>query len=114
MAAIPTIVGKTFEMNDKVHTVVGVLPPLPQYPTETDVYMPTSACPFRSSKRMIDNRDARMMEVFGRLRPGISVAQANADFSTIAGRLKSEYPKSYPDNHWIHIQDYAASGRIDA
>jgi putative ABC transport system permease protein len=94
----PAIVGKTFEMNDKVHTVVGVLPPLPQYPTETDVYMPTSACPFRSSQKMIDNRDSRMMEAFGRLRPGVSVAQANADFSTIAGRLKSEYPKSYPDN----------------
>jgi putative ABC transport system permease protein len=94
----PEIVGKTFEMNDKVHTVVGVLPPLPQYPTETDVYMPTSACPFRSSKKMIENRDVRMMEVLGRLRPGVSVAQANADFSTIAGRLKSEYPKSYTDN----------------
>jgi putative ABC transport system permease protein len=94
----PTIVGKTFEMNDKVHTVVGVLPPLPQYPTETDVYMPTSACPFRSSKKLIDNRDTRMMEVLGRLRSGVSVAQANADFSTIAGRLKSEYPKSYADN----------------
>src|SRR6202041_2525631 len=94
----PAIVGKTFEMNDKVHTVVGVLPPLPQYPTETDVYMPTSACPFRSSQKVIDNRDTRMMEVFGRLRPGVSVSQANADFSTIAGRLKSEYPKSYPDN----------------
>jgi putative ABC transport system permease protein len=94
----PTIVGETFEMNDKVHTVVGVLPPLPQYPSESDVYMPTSACPHRSGKAMIDNRDARMMEVFGRLKPGISVAQSNADFSTIAGRLKSEYPKSYPDN----------------
>jgi putative ABC transport system permease protein len=100
----PEIVGKTFEMNDKVHTVVGVLPPLPQYPTETDVYMPTSACPFRSSKRMIENRDARMMEVLGRLRPGVSVAQANADFSTIAGRLKSEYPKSYTDNLGYAIQ----------
>jgi putative ABC transport system permease protein len=94
----PEIVGKTFEMNDKVHTVVGVLPPLPQYPTETDVYMPTSACPFRSSPSAIENRDARMMEVLGRLRPGVSLAQANADFSTIAGRLKSEYPKSYTDN----------------
>jgi putative ABC transport system permease protein len=94
----PEIVGKTFEMNDKVHTVVGVLPPVPQYPAESDVYMPTSACPFRSSKNMIDNRDARMMEVFGRLKPDVSAEQANADFATIAGRLKSEYPKSYPDN----------------
>src|SRR6202162_3724212 len=94
----PTIVGKTFEMNDKVHTVVGVLPPLPQYPSESDVYMPTSACPFRSGKAMIENPDARMMEAFGRVRPGVSLVQANADFSTIAGRLKSEYPKSYPEN----------------
>jgi putative ABC transport system permease protein len=94
----PGIVGKTFEMNDKVHTVVGVLPPVPQYPLESDVYMPTSACPFRSSKAMIDNRDARMMEVFGRLKPDVSALQANADFKTIAGRLKLEYPKSYPDN----------------
>ncbi|HTS11952.1 MAG TPA: ABC transporter permease [Candidatus Limnocylindrales bacterium] len=92
----PGIVGKTFEMNDKVHTVIGVLPPVPQYPNENDVYMPTSACPFRSSKRMIEGRDRRMMEVFGRLKPGVSVAAAEADLSTIAGRLEAEYPKSYP------------------
>ncbi|HET7259593.1 MAG TPA: ABC transporter permease, partial [Candidatus Acidoferrum sp.] len=94
----PGIVGKTFEMNDKVHTVVGVLPPVPQYPNENDVYMPTSACPFRSSKAHLDNRDMRMMEVFGRLKPGVTVAQANADVSTIAAGLKGSYPKSYPEN----------------
>lgn len=92
------IVGKTFEMNDKVHTVVGVLPPVPQYPNENDVYMPTSACPFRSSKAHLDNRDMRMMEVFGRLKPGVTVAQASADVSAIAAGLKASYPKSYPEN----------------
>src|SRR5580692_6979622 len=96
--ADPDIVGKTFEMNDKVHTVVGVLPPVPQYPAESDVYMPTSACPFRSSKSMIDNRDMRMVEAFGRLKPGVSLSQASADLATVAGRLKAEYPKSYPDS----------------
>lgn len=95
--ADPDIVGKTFELNDKVHTVVGVLPPVPQYPTESDVYMPTSACPFRSGEHMIGNRDMRMMEVFGRLKPGVSVPQASADMATIAARLKASYPKSYPD-----------------
>jgi putative ABC transport system permease protein len=94
----PGIVGRTFELNDRVHSVVGVLPPVPQYPAESDVYMPTSACPFRSGKQMIENRDARMMEAFGRLKPGVTLAQARADLSTIAGRLKSEYPKSYPEN----------------
>ncbi|HUJ29868.1 MAG TPA: ABC transporter permease [Candidatus Acidoferrum sp.] len=92
----PGIVGKTFEMNDKVHTVIGVLPPVPQYPNENDVYMPTSACPFRSSQRMIEGRDHRMMEVFGRLKPGVSLAQADADLATIASRLESSYSKTYP------------------
>jgi putative ABC transport system permease protein len=96
-ASDPDIVGKTFEMNDKVHTVVGVLPPVPQYPVESDVYMPTSACPFRSSKKFIENRDLRMMEAFGRVKAGVSIGEARADLATIADRLRSEYPKSYPE-----------------
>jgi putative ABC transport system permease protein len=95
-AADPNVVGETFEMNDKVHTVIGVLPAIPQYPRDNDVYMPTSACPFRSSKDMIEDRGGRMMEVFGRLKPGVTLGQAQADFSTIASRLELEYPKSYP------------------
>ena len=91
----PHVVGKTFEMNDRVHTVVGVLPPIPQYPNENDVYMPVSACPFRSSQRMIGNRDARMMSVFGRLKPGTTLEQCHADLSVIARRLEHDYPKSY-------------------
>jgi len=94
----PEIVGKIFEMNDKVHTVVGVLPPVPQYPNENDVYMPTSACPWRSNKAHLEMRDMRMMEVFGRMKPGITVAQASADISAISAGLKATYPKFYPDN----------------
>ena len=47
----PGVVGRVFQMNDRPHTVVGVLPPCPQFPNPNDVYMPTSACPFRSSAR---------------------------------------------------------------
>ena len=43
------IVGQVFEMNDRPHTVVGVLPPIPQFPNEHDVYMPSVACPFRAA-----------------------------------------------------------------
>ena len=94
----PNIVGKTFEMNDKVHTVVGVLPPVPQYPDENDVYMPTSACPFRSNKMHIEGRDMRMMEVFARVKPGLTVQQASADISAIGAGLQAAYPKFYPEN----------------
>ncbi|MCI0488873.1 MAG: ABC transporter permease [Blastocatellia bacterium] len=93
----PNIVGKVFQMNDRPHRVVGVLPPIPQYPNENDVYMPVSACPFRSSDRFIENRNSRMMSVFGRLKPGVTTEQAQADIGTIAARLKQGYPESYPD-----------------
>ncbi|HKQ76118.1 MAG TPA: ABC transporter permease [Blastocatellia bacterium] len=94
----PNIVGKIFRMNDRPHTVIGVLPALPQYPNENDVYMPTSACPARSSERFISNRNARMMSVFARVKAGVSEAQAQTDLSAIAGRMKESYPEAYPAN----------------
>ena len=96
MAGDPNIVGATFEMNDHIHTVVGVLPPVPQYPNENDVYMPTSACPFRSNEGTIANRNARMLDAFARLKPGVQITQARADLATIANRMESEHPDNYP------------------
>ena len=90
------IIGRRFRMNDKVHTVVGVLPPVPQYPRENDVYMPTVACPFSSSPQAIADRGARMMRAFGRLKPGADVARGNSDVALVASRLQQQYPTDYP------------------
>ncbi len=92
----PTVVNKTFTMNDRPHMVVGVLPPVPQYPNENDVYMPTTACPFRSRPSFIADRQSRMMRAFGRMKPGISVSQARADLNGVAANLQKAYPKDYP------------------
>ena len=75
----PTIIGRHFRMNDKVHTVIGVLPPVPQYPRANDVYMPTVACPTRSSPEMTEMRDHRMVSLFGRLKPGETLQSGSAD-----------------------------------
>ncbi len=92
----PRIVGKTYRMNDKPHVVIGVLPPIPQYPNENDVYMPTSACPFRSNPGTIANRNARMLNVFGRLKPGVTIDRFQQEAALIARRLEQEYPAFYP------------------
>ena len=92
----PTVIGRHFRMNDKVHTVIGVLPPVPQYPRENDVYMTTVACPFRSSEMMTTERDHRMVELFGRLKPGENLQSGTADMDLIVSRLQKTYPKSYP------------------
>lgn len=99
----PNIVGKVFQMNNRPHTVIGVLPPIPQYPTEADVYMPTSACPFRSNPRNIANRQFRLMTAFGRLKPGVPLKQAQADLSTIASRMEKAYPSIYPKKYGYGI-----------
>ncbi len=92
----PNIISKVFHMNNRPHTVIGVLPPVPQYPAENDVYMPTSQCPFRSSQTFMANRKARMMTVFGRLKPQVASPTAQADLSTIASRIESANPDVYP------------------
>jgi predicted permease len=93
-----SIIGRVFRMNNRPHTVIGVLPPIPQYPNDNDVYMPTSACPTRSSEQFMANRNARMMSAFGRLKPGVSEQQAQADLSVLANQLQQSYPDSYPTN----------------
>src|SRR6185436_10530232 len=60
--------------------------------------MPTSHCPTRSSKGFIADRTARMMSAFGRLKPGVTVEQAQSDLSRIAGNLQREYPEAYPES----------------
>jgi len=64
--------------------------------------MPTTACPFRSRPSTVANRQARMVQVFGRMKPGMSVSQAQADLSGVAANLQKAYPKDYPEGN-----DYA-------
>ena len=75
----PNIIGRKYEMNDRTHLVIGVLPPIPQYPNENDVYMTTSSCPFRSRPRFIATRQARMMQAFARMKPGVMLSEVRAD-----------------------------------
>ena len=92
----PKILGRPFTMNDRVHTVVGVMPPLPEYPDANDVYMPTTSCPFRSSPGMINNRDARVLTMLAPPEARDNATQAQSDLTTITHRLALAYPKSYP------------------
>jgi putative ABC transport system permease protein len=102
--ADPHIVGRVFRMNDKPHTVVGVLPDVPQYPVDVDVYMPTSACPFRSSPAFIQHRDRRMMNVFARLTPEVTLEKSRADFQIVADTLAKTYPTAYPDRDFHAVE----------
>ncbi len=93
--ADPAILGKPLRMNGKPITVVGILPPLPPYPGANDVYMPTSNCPYRSNPKLASNRKMTLLQLWGRLKPGATVGQAQTEATTILGRLYREYPQFY-------------------
>src|SRR5262249_35465692 len=99
----PTVVGKTCRMNDKPHLVIGILPPFPQFPQDNDVYMPSVACPFRSSAQTISSRQGRMLRIFGRVKPGVTPLQAEADLSTVASSMQRAYRKDYPQDSELQV-----------
>lgn len=94
----PSVVGRVFEMNDRPHTVVGVLPPVPLYPQENDVYMSVSACPFRARAEKTINTNRRAfaaLTVFGRIKAGVTPEQAQQDVRRVATQFVGDTPSAY-------------------
>ncbi|HTQ80369.1 MAG TPA: ABC transporter permease, partial [Thermoanaerobaculia bacterium] len=90
--ADPSIIGQRLRMNDKPILVVGVLPSLPSYPGKDQIFMPTESCPYRSKTSTKASRTFRLVSLWGRLKPGVTLEKAQADLSTIAARDQKEYP----------------------
>jgi putative ABC transport system permease protein len=94
----PNIVGQVFEMNDRPHRVIGVLPNVPHYPQENDVYMPVLACPFRAAgeRAIAQNRRAfGALSVFGRLKEGAQPEQAASAVGAICHNFTQEQKQVY-------------------
>jgi predicted permease len=109
-AGDPNVVGQVFQMNDKPHTVVGVLPPLPAFPNLDQVFMPAAACPFRGADRVLTNRNGRIIShVFARLKDGVTHQQAQDDAQRVGAELAGTYPQNYPvnDGYTVRIQSVA-------
>ncbi len=82
------ILGRNIVLNDVGYTVIGVLPPGGAYPTSGEFWMPLSLMD-KESQTM---RLWHTLDVLGRLKPGVDLAQARAGMQTIAARLAQAYP----------------------
>jgi len=83
----PHIVNRTIQLDGAPYQVLGVMPPGFAYPAASDLWR-------RSPDPDYDNRSIRASTAVGRLRPGVSVAQAQAEIDTIATRLQAEFPET--------------------
>ncbi|MGA2739066.1 MAG: ABC transporter permease [Bryobacteraceae bacterium] len=84
----PRIIGRTFTMNSEPYTVIGVLAPDFYHPLPTDLYVPWPIAQLRGKSRVDHD-----FGVIGRLKPGVSIAQAQAELSTIARRIDAQTPR---------------------
>jgi predicted permease len=85
------LVGKNITLDGAPYTVVGVMPPAFQY-FGTELWTPLIVPP-----EAVQDRNYRFLRVAARLKPGVTVQQAQTEMNTIAGRLASAYPKTNKD-----------------
>jgi predicted permease len=81
--------GKAVRMLGKSFTIAGVLPPRFHFPNETDIWMPANVV-FSET----ESRSAHNYLVVGRLEPGVTLEQAQAQMTTIGARLEQQYKDS--------------------
>lgn len=89
----PNIVGKTVRIGRGGITIAGVMPPSFRFPVR-DVELWT---PIPVDSPYAQNRQSTWYTVIGRLKPGISLAQARADLATVQRQLGHQYPKTDRD-----------------
>ena len=96
LAADPNIIGKTVQLNNRAYQVIGVGPEYfvgTKFALSLDFWVPISMSEeLRRNPGLLAERGSHWMNVIGRLKPGVSVAQAAAEASTIATRLNQAFP----------------------
>ena len=93
--ADPNIIGRKLTLNEQPYTVVGVMPPGTAHPgneyqplaygEDVDVWSPFT---FEGNPAQ---RGSHFMEVIGRLKPGVAIAQANAELNTLFTQIGNEH-----------------------
>jgi predicted permease len=93
--AAPDVIGKGATLDDKSYTIVGVLPANFSLFRTTDVYVPIG----QWNNPALKSRGAALgLHGIGRLKPGVTVAQGQADLNSVMGRLAATYPDTNRGN----------------
>ncbi|MCP4658522.1 MAG: ABC transporter permease [bacterium] len=86
----PEILGKALRIDGASRVVIGIMPPGFRYPSDSDLWIPETLDP--SLPRY---REWHYLDVVGRLRPGRTFTQAQAEIDVISRQLAQEYPDTH-------------------
>jgi putative ABC transport system permease protein len=106
----PAIIGRSILMNGESTEVIGVMPQEFFFPSkDVDYWAPGFFTPERLAER-----DSHYLEVVARLKPAVTVKQAQADMTRLAARLAEQYPASNANIGAVVVpiqQEYAGDMR---
>src|SRR5687767_1265811 len=85
--ADPNVVGRTIQLSGATYSVIGVMQAGFSFPERAQLWRPLPVDP-----KQLD-RGPHYLRVVGRLKRDVTLAQAQADMSSIAGRLAKQYPE---------------------
>jgi predicted permease len=113
----PQVLGRTLILNGQPYRIVGVLPrsftlrhevmPTLGHAEEAEVLLPLPLGPKASQVR---NRED--YNILARLRPGVTVAQAQAEMDSLTARLRAEHPDFYPANGGLTFSIVSLSQQV--
>jgi putative ABC transport system permease protein len=95
------IIGREISLNDEPHTVVGVMPPNYQPDGYGELWIPSAfGIPTNVLRPNVDPhpiRGSNYLDVYARLKPGVTLEKARAEMDAIARRLEQQYPDDNQD-----------------
>ena len=106
-----SIIGRPIMLDSNGWTVVGIMPPSFAFPnSETEYWTPLTLAP---TQRSANQRLVMVVPFIARLRPGVSIQQAEAEGTALIQQIRRDYPSSGPPNanpmlHLMTLQEQLA------
>jgi putative ABC transport system permease protein len=91
-----SILNQPITLNTKSYTVIGVMPETFQYPSRVEMWVPVGQLSDQPNWKSRGNHPG--LYGVGRLKPGVTIEQADADLNTLAANLEKQYPDSNAGN----------------
>ncbi|HWA28952.1 MAG TPA: ABC transporter permease [Lacunisphaera sp.] len=98
-AGAPGVLGGKVTINGEPGTIIGVMPPKFSFPGNADLWINLRPTPADPRERLVDR-----LELFGRLKPGVTVDQARAELDGLAAGLIKTWPETNAGYDRVNLQ----------
>ena len=118
LRADPNVIGRVISLGSMMQvrsaTIVGVLEPSIPYPAETEIIANIVTSPHHLSATMVQGREHRMTDVFGRLAPGANLKSARAELRAVYAGMTAVHPEVYKPQYHFQIDARRLRDQINA